>query len=72
MSDGLDPRRGPYRGRRPPDLDEWCEEFVMTLASRGYLREGKPSAILRTLQETRELVRAVVKATRDGHFQEEA
>jgi len=70
MSDALDPRHGPYRGRQSPDLDEWCEEFVMNLVKKGYLRGG--SATVRTLQEAQRFARTVARAAQDGHFREKS
>lgn len=68
MSDGLDPKHGPYGAKRQINLDEWCEELVLVLFQKGYLNERKPSVLVRMLPDIREFARTVVQATKDGRF----
>ena len=67
MSDALDPRHGPYRGRAAVDLDQWVEELLLHLLKRGPLHEIEVTSATR---EIKEFAEQVVRATRDGHFRE--
>jgi hypothetical protein len=68
MSDGLDPRHGPYRVQQAPDFDRWCEEFMFSLIKAGLIKSGASTDKLE--HEVKSFAGAVVKATKDGHFSE--
>jgi len=68
MSDGLDPRHGPYKGDRGPQLEEWCHEFMWNLVKLGALR-GDVS-VKKATDEIKTFATQVVRATRDGCFLE--
>ena len=68
MSDGLDPRHGPYRGQQKIDLDEWAHELTYSLIKMGVVPGNMP--VTRVTGEIKGFAEQVVRATRDGHFTE--
>lgn len=68
MSDGLDPRHGPYRGKPKIDLDEWVHELTYHLIKRGAIKDAV--AVTQVTDEIKGFAEQVVRATRDGHFTE--
>jgi len=68
MSDGLDPRHGPYRGGQSPDLDEWVQELMILLLKRGAV--AGTTSVKMVNDDLKQFAEQVVRATRDGHFRE--
>jgi hypothetical protein len=68
MSDGHDPRHGPYRGKQTLNLEEWCHELTMLLYRRGAIRDD--ASVKMISDEVEGFATQVVRATRDGHFSE--
>lgn len=68
MSDGADPRHGPYRGKQTLNLEEWCHDLTRLLYKRGAIRDDASLAMISN--EIEEFATQVVRATRDGHFSE--
>jgi len=66
MSDALDPRHGPYRGKQAPDLDEWSHELTMLLIKRGAF--SGDTSVKTVSDDIKKFAEQVVRATRDGHF----
>jgi len=68
MSDGADPRHGPYRGKVEINLEEWAHELTYALLKIGAF--GKDAPVVRITKEIQGFAEQVVRATRNGHFNE--
>lgn len=68
MSDGLDPRHGPYRPKEGPQLDEWIHELTLRLYRRGAIRND--ASLKMVSDEIEDFASQVIRATRDGWFTE--